>query len=243
MHIVTLKKLSLTLIIALTLRVSVLRAQTFTAPLQVTTSGANPVDFEFRADGTMIAKGNPGVGTLLSTDQGESVRMLWFPALGAFRAGVPYSNGWDLENLGEYSIATGCFTTASGHGSAAFGSSSTASGYCSMAFGEGSYAGGMFSTAFGRHSSASGYGSTASGYFTTASGYLAVSSGSRTTAFGYSSTASGYNTLASGYVAASSGRNTTASGDYSSAAGCNTKAASFASFVIGLGPIRIMGVH
>jgi hypothetical protein len=88
MHTKTLQKLALALTFWLALHMSSLRAQIFTAPLQASTTGTNPVDFEFRANGTMIAKGDFGIGSLLTADQGDGTRMLWFPSLGAFRAGI-----------------------------------------------------------------------------------------------------------------------------------------------------------
>src|ERR1700735_2724616 len=98
MHNGALRKMALALTFWLALHVSSLRAQIFTndLPLQASTTGTNPVDFEFRADGTLIAKGNSGVGTLLSTDQGAGTRMIWYPALTAFRAGDVNGTQWNL---------------------------------------------------------------------------------------------------------------------------------------------------
>ena len=93
MHTKTLKKLALLLTFWLALYSSSLRAQTFTAPLQASTTGTDAVDFEFRASGVMIAKGDFGYGSLLSADQGDGTRMLWFPSIAAFRAGGVNSSG------------------------------------------------------------------------------------------------------------------------------------------------------
>ncbi len=116
MHNGALKKWALALTFWLALHTASLRAQIFTndLPLQAVTTGTDPVDFEFRADGTLIAKGNSGVGTLLSGDQGAGTRLLWFANLSAFRAGTVSGTNWDLANIGQYSIAAGGDTLASG---------------------------------------------------------------------------------------------------------------------------------
>jgi len=235
MHTSTLKKLALALTFWLALHMSSLRAQIFTddLPLQAVTTGTNPVDFEFRSDGTLIAKGNINVGTLLSTDQGAGTRMFWLPSLGAFRAGgiVTTTNAihdWDLANIGKYSMALGYDTMASGEYSVALGVGGKATGEYSVALSEGSavgtgavaingYAGGYYSLAMGTGSAygdysiafgastASGYRSTAFGYRTTASGYFSTAMGSYTTASAYLSFVIGsYNVGLSSTGAASS---------------------------------------
>src|SRR5271154_150960 len=107
MHTGTIRKWALALTFWLALHAAALRAQTFTAPLQASTTGTNPLDFEFRADGTLIAKGNSGVGSLLTGDQGAGVRMLWYPNLFAFRVGKVTGSDWDSSNIGIGSIAAG----------------------------------------------------------------------------------------------------------------------------------------
>ena len=89
---ITAPLLTLPLVFCATLKV---QGQSSTAPMQVI--GPNPTDFEFRADGTMIAKGVTGTGSLLSSDQGAGTRLLWFPNLGAFRAGTVSGSDWDLS--------------------------------------------------------------------------------------------------------------------------------------------------
>ena len=135
MHNGALKKWAMALTFWIALHTASLRAQIFTAPLQASTTGTNPVDFEFRADGTLISKGNYGVGSLASGDQGEGTRFLWFPSLGAFRAGGTSGSEWDTSNLGSYSSAFGYGTTASGSISTAFGGATTASGAYAVSFG------------------------------------------------------------------------------------------------------------
>ena len=195
-----------TLILALALPLawsagsSSLQAQTFSAPLQVT--GPSPADFEFRADGTLIAKGATGTGSLLSTDQGAGTRLLWYPALAAFRAGSVSSYNsavWDLANIGEGSVAFGLNTTASGYGSSAFGLNTIASG--------------DVSSAFGYQTTASGQMAVAMGSVTTASGYYALSTGIGTVASGFAATALGYCTVAGANASTAVGSYNVGGGD------------------------------
>ena len=114
-------------------------------------------------------------------------------------------NSANNNTAGNYAVAMGLLTTASGTVSTAMGERTTASG--------------DISTAMGYQSTASGSTSTAMGSYTTASG-------SRSTAMGLSTTASGSTSTAMGYGA-------TASGDESTAMGKYTTASDYASLVIG----------
>jgi len=185
--------------------------------LSASSTGTNPVDFEFRSDGVLISKGNYGVGSLLSTDQGAGTRMLWYPALAAFRAGYVSGSQWNLANIGQYSVALGNNNQASGQCSTAMGNYSVASSQCSTAIGGMSIAIGFISTAMGQ--------STASGGVSTAMGQ-STASGAYSTAMGMQSNASGQNSTAMGFA-------TTASGVYSTAMGIVTTATSFCSTAVG----------
>jgi hypothetical protein len=227
MHTGTLKKLALALTFWLAVHAGLLRAQTFTAPLQASTTGTNPVDFEFRADGTLIAKGNYGVGDLLSGDDGAGTRMFWLPGYGAFRAGgtdtslgIYTANNWDPSNLGAYSAAFGLDTAAIGDYSAAFGDYALAESTGSFATGESVSASGNYSVAMGQFLTVSGNNSVAFGKLNTASGYGSTASGTYNSASGGGSTVTGGSNIASGYY-------TTASGYY-------TTAMALASFVTGV---------
>jgi hypothetical protein len=225
MHTGTLKKLALALTFWLALHASSLRAQVFTneGPLQDDTTGTNPVDFEFRTDGTLIAKGNLDVGSLLTADMGAGTKMFWFPDLAAFRAGYVSGTQWDQSNIGEYSVAFGSNTTASGL-------YSTASGYTTTASGN-------FSTAFGYETTASNGGAASFGFYSVASGWGATAYGAGTTASGNYSLTMGYVTTASGSSASAFGYNATASGNCSVASGVSTSASAYASVAIGAGNI------
>jgi len=121
-------------------------------------------------DGVLFG-GTFNSGTLPAS--GTGIRMMWYPAKAAFRAGRLFDSGsayWDDANIGYYSFATGYNTMASGYTSMALGNSTTASGDYSTALGRGTTAGGFISTALGRGTTASGDHSTALGRGTTASG-------------------------------------------------------------------------
>ena len=99
---------------------------------------------------------------------GPGTRMMWYPDKAAFRAGRVGSTQLDKERIGDYSIATGYNTTASGKSSTAMGGESIALGNWSTATGANTYASGIISTAMGYSTHASGFNSTAMGHNTTA---------------------------------------------------------------------------
>ena len=108
----------------------------------------------------------------------------------------------------------------------------TASGNYSIAMGTGSIASGYNSTAMGVDTRASGDYSTAMGNNTVASGTNSTSMGIETIAGGESTTAFGGGSLASGNTATAFG-SSTASGDYSTSMGFLTVASDYNSLVIG----------
>ncbi|OQB67407.1 MAG: hypothetical protein BWX91_01840 [Spirochaetes bacterium ADurb.Bin133] len=169
-------------------------------------------------DGGILARGTKDSGATLS-DLGAGTRMIWYPRKSAFRAGYVDGTQWNDANIGDYSVAMGSGTTASGVRSTAMGSNTTASGTNSTAMGSGVTASGVNSTAMGWSTTVSGPASTAMGYGTTASG-------------GYS-TAMGDSTTASGNISTAMGHGTTASGQRSTAMGHYTTAQSYASLVAG----------
>jgi hypothetical protein len=222
MHTGTLKKLALALTFWLAVHMDSLRAQTFTAPLQASTTGTNPVDFEFRADGTLMAKGNYGVGGLISSDLGVGTRMFWLPAQGAFRAGgtdsaygIYSAPNWDTGNIGNYSFAGGLDTEVSGNYSTAFGYWSRTFGWNSISEGAYCVAGGNGSVAMGVSSGTSGEAAISLGNGNSASGTYSVALGGDAVASGFGSTAMGSCTTSSGYCTTSSGAYTTATAEAS----------------------------
>jgi hypothetical protein len=160
-----------------------------------------------RGQGSFLATGAYEFATMVAPPAGgPGTRMMWYPEKAAFRAGRVDAGGqWDAENIGDYSMALGVNTKASGNMSTAFGNATIASA-------EGS-------TAMGYRSTASGYNATALGYNTVASAIYATALGNQTTASGDAATAAG--TLA------------TASGNMSAAIGMGVTSQAFESFVVG----------
>ncbi len=150
---------------------------------------------------------------------GGGTRMMWYPEKGAFRAGVVTSKHWDKDSIGNYSMALGRDTKASGHSSTSMGAGTKASG--------------VTSTAMGSFSKASGDASFSMGSATKALGDASTSMGGSTTASGSYSTSMGGNTTASGTYSTSMGSYTTASGGISTSMGYRTNAESYASVAIG----------
>ena len=181
--------------------------------LSASSTGANPVDFEFRSDGTLISKGNYGVGNLLSSDKGAGSRLLWFPAQSAFRAGYVTGTQWDSP--APYSVALGYNTTAIGY--------ATAMGYDTNAF--------AYSTAIGYCTNASGEYSTAMGYMSAATTYYATAMGGGI-ANGAFSISVGNGTVTNGYFSLATGNGTIANGNGSIAMGYCTIASAYCSMAL-----------
>lgn len=164
---------------------------------------------------------------------GSGRRMMWYAGKAAFRAGYVPSSNWDAANIGNYSVAFGNNTTASGFVSTSMGFLTTASGNGSTSMGIGTIASGEYSTSMGSGTIASGHYSTSMGYTTNASGNLSTSMGQYTIASGIISTSMGFVTKASGLVSTSMGDNTTASGQASTSMGILTTASAFYSTSMG----------
>ncbi len=152
------------------------------------------IDFSGKA---FILNGDIGTTNL----SGDGTRLMWIPEKGAFRAGYASNNSWNINEVGDFSVALGNGTKASGY-------SSTSLGYLNNATGN-------FSTAIGSQNAASGEGSfatgmenKASGDYATAFGRATIASGRNAASFGeYSTTASGRNSLAGGDAVKVSGDN------------------------------------
>ena len=168
---------------------------------------------------------------------GGGRRMMWYPGKAAFRVGYVAFGDWDKDNIGNYSLATGYYTKASGDKSTALGYVTTASGFASTALGDATSASGTGSTAMGTNNGAIGSFSTAFGFSTTARGNFSTSMGRNTQATGDTSTAMGYNTIASGNASTAMGNSTNATGLYSTAMGSSTKASGNSSTSMGLSTI------
>ena len=133
-------------------------------------------------DDGVLFTGTYGSGTIPAESYGT--RMMWYPKKAAFRAGYVNSTQWDSDSIGNYSIAMGVSTKASGISSTAMGASTKASG--------------ISSTAMGTHTKATGSSSTAMGAFTMASGRTSYAMGDGTKAEAYISTAIGRSNVGGG---------------------------------------------
>ncbi len=114
--------------------------------------------------------GNPPI-------EGNGVRMMWYPDKAAFRAGYAGAVTWNKDSIGDFSIALGTVTQASGLASTALGNKTIASGNSSTALGFKTVASGGDATAMGAQTIASGGYSTAMGWMTTAKAMSGVSLG------------------------------------------------------------------
>ncbi|MCB9988796.1 MAG: tail fiber domain-containing protein [Rhodospirillales bacterium] len=158
--------------------------------------------FAAEANFTYTSVGDLIVGSYQTGDTGnaaEDNRMFFDKSKGAFRAGTVSGAQWDDANIGQYSLAMGVDTTASGYASTAMGDSTTASNTSSTAMGSSTTASGWTAIALGNSSTASGNSSTAMGGHTTASGERSTAMGSFTTASGFASTAMGSYTSSGAY--------------------------------------------
>ena len=188
---------------------------------------------EVNHNGSLLIPGarvEDGTENDLIPAEGSGTRLMWYPAKAAFRVGqVGDISGnedlWDATNVGEYSIALGRDTEASGYGTTALGDATAATGFQgATALGSFTTASAGFATAMGRQTTASGHSATAMGRQTTASGERATALGEETVAEGEGATAMGEFTAATGINAVATGFNTTASGNRATTMGANTTA-------------------
>jgi len=115
-------------------------------------------------DGGILAQGEKGSGASLNTS-GEGTRLIWYPRKAAFRAGHALSSCWDDGNIGQYSMAIGYGTRASGIYSMAIGDSANAYLDASTAIGYHAKSQAKFSTSIGYYTRASAYASTVIGRY------------------------------------------------------------------------------
>ncbi|MCK5839390.1 MAG: hypothetical protein KAG99_06045 [Bacteroidales bacterium] len=138
--------------------------------------------------------------------EGTGTRMMWYPAKAAFRVGRVFSENWDNNNIGDYSVALGCNTKANGNYSTAMGSGTNATGDYSTAIGLFTDAIGNYSIAMGGYTNATGNYSTAMGLYTDAAGAQSTALGYYTDAIGSYSTAMGYYSDAESRASVAMGR-------------------------------------
>jgi uncharacterized protein (TIGR02145 family) len=132
----------------------------------------------------IISTGTYGSGSDLIVS-GRGTRLMWYPKKSAFRAGYVSENNWDIDSIGNYSVAMGSDTKANGSYATAMGVSTIAKG--------------LGSTALGFRTIAKGNISFAAGFMTNATGNFSTALGKETEASGLNSTAIGNNTIANSY--------------------------------------------
>jgi hypothetical protein len=136
---------------------------------------------------TFLTTGTFNVSPALSGTANSNpggTRMLWYPRKAAFRAGSASAAQWTDSFIGNYSVALGQNTTASGANSTAFGNGTSASQPNSTAFGVNSVASGAQSTAFGNGTMAPGDSSTSIGIGTKSGSYASTAMGRWNTGLG-----------------------------------------------------------
>lgn len=170
-------------------------------------AGTTPL-FKVNDDAGLVGMGAFATGVIPAA--GAGVRLMWYPAKAAFRAGHVLSTQWDEANVGAYSVAMGYSTVASGLASTATGFSTSAIGDYSVAMGRNAFASGLYATALGYNNQASGDHAAAIGPGAFATGDYATAIGNDTEASGNYALAMGYDTEASGNYATAMGRFTTA---------------------------------
>jgi len=183
-----------------------------------------------QGDEGVLFEGTFGQGAIPT--EGAGVRMMWYPAKAAFRAGRVTGNNWNDTNIGDFSVAFGSNSRASGNYSMAMGSG-TASGNHSMAMGSGVTASAPYSIALGNWTEAEGPNSLAMGVETYAGGSRSIAIGHEANTHGSHSMAVGAEVTAVGLFSMAVGAETTAWGTGSVAMGIGTNAASYASVAIG----------
>jgi hypothetical protein len=116
---------------------------------------------------------------------GPGVRMMWYPAKAAFRAGEVNGTQWDDENVGQSSVAMGQNNTASGLSSVALGNGNVASSNGAIVIGQNATASAEHAVAIGSLVHSSGTAAVALGHRTVASGDYSTALGSRASTNGH----------------------------------------------------------
>jgi len=174
-------------------------------------------------DASFVVRGTADSGTLPAT--GAGVRMMWYPARWAFRAGKVDSFGsayWDLATVGYGSIGLGENVRASGNNSFAANLTTTASGNESVALGNSGTASGERSFAF--NGTANAVGAVAIGSGAQATNDDALAMGPSSIAGGLAAITIGPS-IANGNFGVAIGLQNSASGQFSVAIGKNARTA------------------
>jgi uncharacterized coiled-coil protein SlyX len=147
-------------------------------------------NFVLGNDGSFLARGKYLTGPVPMT--GAGMRMMWYPARGAFRAGNATSTEWDSLNLDDYTFAFGNQVTASGYGSFAMGDQVTVTSTVGVGFGSANRVFGTAGFSVGASNVSGGFCSNTIGYTDSAMGQGCVALGYRMLAREDYSVAIGY---------------------------------------------------
>ncbi|MFT3981565.1 MAG: tail fiber domain-containing protein [Ferruginibacter sp.] len=158
---------------------------------------ANPIARLHVADSNVLFSGPTYLTSPAANPPASSpgVKLLWYTAKAAFRAGAVYDNSWDKDSIGFLSLGFGYNPKAKGDYSIAMGLDAVAD-QTGVAIGIRTKSFGAFATAMGNDTRAMGYQSTALGYQTTASGHTSLATGYLSRAGGIYTTAMGFSTIA-----------------------------------------------
>ncbi|AWH75205.1 hypothetical protein DCS32_13835 [Dokdonia sp. Dokd-P16] len=174
-----------------------------------------------------------GSTTLENITGGDDDRRLFFDkSRGAFRAGYNDDDSWDDSKRGNYSVALGYNTIASGQFSTNIGRGGDTSGDYAVSLGRDNIASGQGATSFGYSNESSGAYSTTMGRNTTATGDFSI-------AGVVASTATGLHSIALGNTSKATAENSFALGRLNQASGLNSIAFGFTNIANTDGAIAI----
>ena len=186
--------------------------------------------------GTIWSDGTTGT----TPTSGAGTRLMWIPALKAFRAGGVTGTYWDAANIAPYSFACGLDTKASGYAASAFGDGTIASGDYSTAFGIVTLASGQAANAFGYYTTANDTGCLAIGYNNNSNNTSFIAGdagGTKEGAIAIGTATAGQTFIIGGLYSMGFGVNINVSADYAFAFGSSFTNSTASSFGIGFGQL------
>jgi hypothetical protein len=166
--------------------------------------------FDFSNANGLVSAGGQVDGLLPAS--GAGVRLMWYPAKRALRAGSVSGTQWDVASIGDGSMAFGTNVTASGAGSTAIGSANNAIGQYALAFGFSATATNTKSVAIGTDVLADGASAVAIGEGVRAGGINSAAIGSWSGATGAGAVALGSGLHATGDMSMALGTNASTGG-------------------------------
>lgn len=196
---------------------------------------SNPLARLHVADSNVLfsAPGDITASPLPPPVEGPGRRMMWYVDKAAFRVGYVDGNNWNIDAVGNYSLAAGNNCLASGPSSTALGDNSQALGLGSLAVGTNCLSSGPRSFSAGQENQSTGTNSVSLGELTVASGTNAAAWGQNTRAFGFASLAAGGASEARGSLSVALNFATISYGASATAAGYQSIANGNHSFVVG----------